>query len=251
MDKRELKQFVTAEVKMGDGSGHGSIEGYANVKGNVDSYGDRVVDGAYLKLDELVKNGFAAQGHEWYELGIGTITEAREDAKGLYVKMDFHSDEKSQRIRTVCKERIERGKSVAFSIGYFTKEWSYIEEDGQNIRLLKGIEVFEVSIVTVPANNLSLATSAKAKSGSSLADHCTAVVADVRELAARMEEVKTLRAEKGKGLSDERKGDLEVIRGFLAESLQVVEGALTDDKSKGHDAPNEDNSIRLEMPLFW
>lgn len=235
---------------MGDGSGHGSIEGYANVKGVVDSYDDRVVDGAYQNLDKLVADGFAAQGHEWYDMGIGVITDAHEDAKGLYVKIDFHSDEKSQRIRTICKERLAAGKSVSFSIGYFTKKWSYTEENEKQIRLLEAIDVFEVSVVTVPANSLSTATGVKsAGSGSPLAEHCASVVSDVLVLAGRIDEVKQLRSEKGKRLSDERKSDLAAIRDELMKSLVVVDGALADHVTD-HEPPTEGNSVVLVMPFF-
>ena len=247
---REQKQILTAEVKMTD-DGHGSIEGYANVKGVVDSYNDRVVDGAYKNLDKLVADGFVAQGHEWSDMGIGMFTEAREDDHGLYVKINFHSDEKSQRVRTICKERLAAGKSVSFSIGYFTNKYSFVTEDEKQIRLLEAIDVFEVSVVTVPANSLSTATGVKkAGSGSPFAEHIGSVMADVDGLAERCEEIKQLRAEKGKQLSTERKAELEELRTKVAATLTVIDGALTDEKSDGHDAPNEDNSMVFLMPVF-
>lgn len=144
---------------MGD-DGSGWITGYANVKNVVDRVGDMVVDGAYKELDSLIKDGWGACSHDWSE-AIGTIAEAKEDAKGLWIKIDFHSDDDSQKIRTRCQERKARGKSIFFSIGYATLEYTEEVIEEKETRILKAIKVYEVSIVLAPANELSEADGLK------------------------------------------------------------------------------------------
>lgn len=157
----EKKTLVLSKAKASDDD-NGYLEGYGAVKGNVDSYGDRIVDGAFLNLDEFTNSGFMADHHDWAK-DIGFIVEAREDAHGLWVKMAFYPTTEAQEIRKKVASRLAAGKAVGLSIGYFTKVWEWAEEDGKDIRILKGIDIAEVSVVTMPANPKAQVTSAKDK----------------------------------------------------------------------------------------
>lgn len=127
--------------------GAGSFSGYASRFGERDLVGDVVVKGAYTKtLPQFRERGFIAWGHDW-DNPVATIREAREDERGLYVEADFHSDPQSQIARTRAAERLARGKFMGLSIGFRTLD----AEDTPKGRLLKEIELFETSLVTVPA----------------------------------------------------------------------------------------------------
>lgn len=170
----------------------GELTGYANVKGNIDRAGEVVADGAYRSLDHLVKDGFGAIGHDCWGLPIATIEEAREDEVGLYFRMAFHSTEDAQEARKVCQERIARGKSVGISIGYRVLEDAMETRDGKQVRVLKAIEVHEISIVTIPANPLAMAGGVKGV-GTPLDDQVEALLDGVEDLANRLADIKNLR----------------------------------------------------------
>ena len=210
---------------LGD-DGPGWIEGYANVKNVIDSYNDKCVDGCYTGLDELVGKGWMASQHEWGGEPIGTISEAREDDRGLFVKMAFHSTQKAQDIRTICKERMERGHEVAFSIGYFTQKARYEVENGNDVRILEKIKVFEVSYVSMPANDKSLATSVKGVSpGSKFCDQIANALELVSDISARAEDISSLRK---KGLSDSRAVELKTLASEMIAAGTKLSGALTE-----------------------
>lgn len=213
---REIKQLViTTEDFVVNEDGVGELSGYANVKNYIDAYGDKCIDGCYKGIDKLIKAGWLCTSHEWSNMPIGTITEAYEDAKGLFFKATFHSDEDSQKVRTIAKERMERGKQLAFSIGYFPTKYSFANENGQDIRILEEIEVFEVSVVTLPANDKSLAVSAKSEPGSQLVDELTKTLELASDCISRCEWINSNRKN---GLSQERKTQLSE----LVEKLELI-----------------------------
>ena len=155
MDNKEF----SAEFKaIGDDSGPGSFEGLAAVFGNVDRQGERILPGAFTNtLGDFVVRGFLTTAHDWSE-PIGTIDRAEETGKGLLVHGTFHSTPKAQLHRQLIRERQERGKQVAMSIGYAVRSDEF--QDG--VRLLKELELHEVALVAVPANPLAHVTSMKA-----------------------------------------------------------------------------------------
>lgn len=163
MERKSLYLEVKATGDPG-GEGYGYIEGYGAYKGNADSYGDIIRDGAFKNLDKFAVSGFMGKSHDWDD-AMGWIAEAKEDERGLWVKMAFHSTPDAQELRTKVQERLAAGKSVGLSIGYFTKTASYGQLDGQEVRYLDEIEVFEVSVVTMPANERATVLSAKAQDG--------------------------------------------------------------------------------------
>jgi HK97 family phage prohead protease len=163
MERKYLDLQVKSAGNLGD-EGNGYLEGYGAVKGNIDSYGDVIRDGAFKNLEALVGKGFAGKGHDWTD-AIGYVEEAREDEHGLWVKMAFHSTQDAQDVRTKVQERLAAGRSVGLSIGYFTKVASPGKVEGKDVRFLDEIEVFEVSVVTMPANERATVLSAKAQDG--------------------------------------------------------------------------------------
>jgi HK97 family phage prohead protease len=155
LDKREF----SAEFKaFGDDAGPGSFEGLAAVFGNVDRQNERILPGAFSStLADFTVRGFLTSGHDW-TAPIGTIDTAEETPKGLVVRGTFHSTARAQEVRQLVRERAERGKQVAMSIGYAVKSDDF--KDG--VRLLKELDLHEVALVAVPANPLAHITSLKA-----------------------------------------------------------------------------------------
>lgn len=143
---------------LGTEAGAGTFEGIAAVFTNVDRQNDVIVPGAFTAtLADFASRGFLANGHNWAE-PIGTIDEARETSEGLYVRGEFHSTPAAQLCRTVIRERLARGKQVAMSVGFETR---MADLDTKGVRYIKDLELYEVSIVTVPANPLARVASVK------------------------------------------------------------------------------------------
>jgi HK97 family phage prohead protease len=157
MQKREFQ----AECKLlGEPAECGSFEGVAAVFSNIDRQNDIILPGAFLKtLEDFPRRGFLANAHDWTE-PIGTITSAVETPEGLRVAGEFHSTPSAQLVRKVMRERLERGKQVAMSIGFNVLDQDFDTKAG--VRQLKELDLYEVSIVTVPANPLAHIASVKA-----------------------------------------------------------------------------------------
>lgn len=159
----EEKILSLAEAKL-DGNDPGRLTGYASVFGGVDSYGDTIVPGAYTAtIPKFLKDGFIPWGHDWSGYPVATPDRAKEDDHGLWIEAVFHTDAESQRARQIVSERLERGKSMGLSIGYQAKSFDFTEMDGRQVRRLTEIDLMEVSLVSVPADDAARVSSVKAK----------------------------------------------------------------------------------------
>lgn len=144
----ELKS-ATFEVK--DISLDGSFAGYGSVFGNVDSYGDIVEKGAFAES----LNEFRAKGKMpallWQhdpDQPIGVWTKMAEDERGLYVEGHLLKDDVSR--AREAYSLLKAGALSGLSIGYVTKDSEY--DRTEDVRRLKALDLWEVSLVTFPAN---------------------------------------------------------------------------------------------------
>ena len=203
------RKSLSLEVKSYSEDGPGTLTGYGSVKNVLDSYDDVIVDGAYQGLDELVKSGYGAVGHDWYETPIAMIMDAREDEYGLLFTWKFHSTDEAQAARRVIMERIAEGKTVPLSIGYYVTDSSYERREGKDVRILRGIQVFEISYVNTAANSAAMATDAKAdRTGVPFAkqlDHC---LGQLDEIITRADEIAELRS----GVSETKRVQLGLLK---------------------------------------
>jgi HK97 family phage prohead protease len=166
-----------SDVRVSDGT---TIEGYASMFGIVDQGGDMVVKGAYSRsLSELRDAGRRVKmlwQHDPAE-PIGIWDEVREDEKGLYVKGRILVE-------------VERGREAAalvaggaidgLSIGYRTVT---AERDGKGRRLLRDLDLWEVSLVTFPMLPDARVGS---KTGSPDMDEVAQVIAEATNVLAAM-----------------------------------------------------------------
>ncbi|TPW28603.1 HK97 family phage prohead protease [Martelella alba] len=168
----------------------GVIEGYASIFGNVDLGGDKVMPGAFV--DGLVKARQTGRkimmlwDHDPSQ-PIGVWDDLAEDAKGLRGKGQLVMD--VPRAREV-HALIKAGAIGGLSIGYKTKS---AEPEG-NVRLLKALDLYEVSPVVFPMNERAKITAVKSEGNEDL----------VNKLAAgdRLSEREFERLVKGLGLSN-------------------------------------------------
>lgn len=139
----------TCQIEWKADAATGEIEGYASVFGNVDSYGDIVEYGAFSGA--ITSRGVKMLWqHDPYQ-PIGVWTEFREDTRGLYVKGKILPDiAKGQEAIALIKANAIDG----LSIGYRTVR---AEQDAQGNRVIKELKLWEVSVVTFPANEMATA----------------------------------------------------------------------------------------------
>lgn len=131
-----------------------SIEGYAavfNSKTNIGGWFDEVIEpGAFSR--SLSENGDirALFNHDWNNvLGrtkSGTLT-LKEDEKGL----NFNVELPNTSVARDLSESMVRGDINQCSFGFFVtgEEWDYSVEPA--LRIIKEVELFEISVVSIPA----------------------------------------------------------------------------------------------------
>lgn len=230
-----------------EGDGAGQIEGYASVFGGVDSYGDTIVRGAYAEtIPDFVVRGALHHEHDT-RLRLGTISDAFEDDRGLLIRADFHSDQEAQRIRTQITERLDRGKFMGLSIGYEALDYEYRSPLagekpppwGDKIRVLKRIKLYEVSVVSVPADEDAEILAAKSRPFDS---HYHDVRVAVREWLERVKSGSDMRVEKGREpLTAERRAALVEMSGSLKSITEAMDALLAPP------APAERINLGLEL----
>lgn len=123
------------------------IEGYASVFGVTDQGGDVVMVGAYRRSLERLKREGRAVIMLWQHdpaQPIGVWEEIREDQKGLWVRGRILTEVEKGREAAAL---VAAGAIDGLSIGYRTVT---AEKDAKGQRLLREVELWEVSLVTFP-----------------------------------------------------------------------------------------------------
>lgn len=139
----KYKQIQANNFKFDDSAYR--IEGYASVFGGVDSYGDTVIKGAYLKTLEDRKRPIRMRWNHFGEI-IGKWTDIREDEKGLYVVGELT---KGHTVAENVYASLKHGAIDGMSIGYFTKQYEANDHGGAD---LHEVELIEISVVEEPAD---------------------------------------------------------------------------------------------------
>lgn len=149
---------MPVQVKAGpdDGMGEGEFSAYASVFGNVDSYGDVVVKGAFANdLKRWQESGNPIPllfGHQLSDpdFNLGHVLAAVEDDKGLLVtaQLDLENPKAMQTYRMLKGRRINQ-----MSFAYDVLDEGQIEvADGTKANELRELRLYEVSVVTIGAN---------------------------------------------------------------------------------------------------
>ena len=146
-----MKKSLAIEIK--SITSDGRFAGYASVFGNVDAQRDVVRKGAFLRsLTSRVEPLRLLWQHLWNE-PIGVIERVFEDAHGLYVEGRLALEvARAREALSLMKSGIVRG----LSIGYTVQRYRRNPDTG--VRELLEIDLWEVSLVTVPANHAAQVT---------------------------------------------------------------------------------------------
>ena len=139
----------------------GFFSGYGAVFGNVDWYNDVILPGAFAKSLEKWAEKNKMPPVLWNHNDgepIGVYTNIYEDSKGLFVEGRLLIDDVPRAKSTHAL--LKAGAIDGLSIGYKTKK---ANQQTNGIRELIELDLGEISIVTMPANEQSLITSVKSK----------------------------------------------------------------------------------------
>lgn len=135
----------------------GQFEGYASVFGGVDSYGDTIEKGAFsATLEGRSRPPLMLYGHNPGRV-IGKWIGLEEDSRGLYGKGEFtpgHSD--AQDVLASLRHGAIDGLSIGFRI---PKGGADEKSDGG--RVIRRVDLVEISVVTMPADDAARIHSVK------------------------------------------------------------------------------------------
>jgi HK97 family phage prohead protease len=209
-------------------SGNGGFSGYASMFAIRDDGGDIVQPGAFKgTLEDFLHNGFISDGHNWDSVSsgaIGTIVDAKEDERGLWIETEYHSTDVAQAARTIAQERLARGKSVGLSIGYGIEPGGAEFSDDGTRHLLK-LKLFEVSQVNVPM--LRQAGMAGVKGfGMPFEDHSEQVRVALAEWLERAKSGLDIRTKEGRAISSARRERMAGVRDALRSHADEIDGLL-------------------------
>ena len=175
------KSYTPDEFTSGE---NGSISGHFATfdHDKPDSWGDVIRKGAFLgTIARRKKSGhpFPLCLNHDQNIIIGYVTDIGEDAKGAYFSAKFFPTEKAQEVRNIVKS----GVLWQFSFAYDTWDSAMIKLDsGEKVRELRELELYEISIVMVPANPRATVSDIKRSSGNGLKEH---LLREIDQIEAR------------------------------------------------------------------
>jgi hypothetical protein len=212
----EYKSVAFRVKEIVDLAGGGwEVGGYASTFGGTpDSYGDVVAKGAFLDSIAVRPTKFL---YEHFE-PIGKQLEIREDDDGLFGRWSITNT----RAGEDAYKLIKSGVLDSLSIGYFTVEAEF-REDG--IRVLRKVDLFEVSCVAIPANQRATITDVKSL-GRPFEQHSETVKAVIGEWLSRVKSGSDIRATDGRALSEARKALIAAMSGSLRSAADEVDALL-------------------------
>jgi HK97 family phage prohead protease len=128
----------------------GEVEGYGSVFNNEDSWGDIVAPGAFKRSLEHHRSVNSMPAMLWQHDQndpIGVWTSMEEDQYGLRIKGKIVMG--TQR-GAEAFELLKAGAIRGLSIGFTTQKYAYDEKS--DVRTVLDVDLWEVSLVTFPAN---------------------------------------------------------------------------------------------------
>ncbi len=152
----ETKHFVIDELKAAEAEdGTRTIEGLGSVFGNTDSYGEIVMPGAFA--ESIAKRKPAMLWQHRSDMPIGVWDEVEETKKGLRLKGRILTTQAGNDAYLLAKEGALSGLAIGFSTIRDERD------PKKGVRKLLEVDLFEVSLVTFPANEKAQITNVKSR----------------------------------------------------------------------------------------
>ena len=154
-------QKMTTSLELKSLDEQGRFAGYASLFGNVDNQNDLMMCGAFTQtLAQKTPHEIKLLWQHQMDEPIGQIEKLFEDENGLY--MEGRLLLSVQRAREAY-DLVKLGALEGLSIGY--RPVTYQIDPQSGIRQLSAVDLFEISLVTFPANAEAGITVVKSKEG--------------------------------------------------------------------------------------
>lgn len=232
MDNKGFLSVNLKDISTGDNENEIKIEGYANVA--FGDYGELIADRddetiipSGIELDNYKKNPVMLYSHD-RALIVGKITTINIDTRGLYIAGVVYKD-----ISPSVFAMVKTGSLRAMSIGFRGKDARYDEVN--DIFIYTKTELYEISLVSVPAQPDSIFEVVKDASGSlCFAKHCNNT--NHKTKGNNMNEFEkalaSFKVDLLKSLKDELNKEPEVVTLSDAEKEALIQEELKKDKYK-------------------
>jgi len=206
-------QSVRLDVKQLTESG--TFEGYASIFNTADGGMDIILPGAFT--DTLQRRGLPKLlwQHDQSE-PIGLFEHAEEDDRGLFVRGRLLTEVRRAKEALAL---LRAGAVDGLSIGYRARDFE-IDRDG--VRRISSIDLFEVSLVTIPMQDQALVSAVKSADG----------IATIRDLEHALRDAGWSRKSaqivcaKFEAKADRRDSELAELGGLLRANIQILQGEL-------------------------
>lgn len=150
-----IRKYIERPFEIKAIKSDGVIEGYASVYGEIDSYRDVVIKGAF---DNSLEKRYRAKGRKGVPMldqhdsrtpiGLWDLDSIKEDDIGLLVRGQINMKvQKGVENHALA----EQGALSGLSIGYNTVDDAW--DDSGMVRILKEVDLWEISMVTFPAGD--------------------------------------------------------------------------------------------------
>lgn len=141
-----MRDIFTTALEVKEINETGTFVGLGSVYGNVDSYNDIVEKGAFDKSLATGRKVKMLWQHR-QDTPIGIFTKTMSNDNGLYVEGQLNLQTKKG---AEAYALLKQGALDGLSIGYVTKDFSV--DTQRKARIIKEAELYEISLVTFPAN---------------------------------------------------------------------------------------------------
>lgn len=191
-------QFKDAAGFQETEEGSGIFEGYASVFGNVDSYGDKVMPGAFTKsLAKSFPSDGAGIPCYWShrmddpEFILGKTLSAVEDEHGLKVRVSLDLDNPKA---AAAYRALKAGAVNQMSFAYEVLDSHFIPEKGAKfggVNELRELNIFEISVVQIGANTATSIDMVKSamKNDGSVSISTPGAIEQLEEIVERLHKI--------------------------------------------------------------
>lgn len=229
----ELKSCVIK--KEDDGSEFLEFEGHGAFFGNIDLQDDIIEPGTFASAK--ARSTKLLLMHQHGSVPVGIFTELKEDGKGLFVagRLPMADD----RVKGMIEPQMRIGSLNSMSVGFMTQDFSFETRGTKRVRIITKAKLFEISLVTFPANPKARITAIKDYYASIDGDHGS----DDNGITA----IECLPKTIVKNVAWDKDGAVKGVR-----DLKCVDGVPNEDYAMGfllHDVKNADMFNSYKLPI--
>ena len=242
------KLYKSFDIKSDEGTG--TITGYFSTYDQIpDSYGDVVAPGAFtetIKAREETGHPFPLCWNHDLDQIIGKVDSIEDTEKGPLMTASFFDTPLAQEKREIVKSGVVYQFSFAFGI---QDQGTITLEDGTKANELRKLDLYEVSVVPIPANQNAVMTEVKAEEVEEKEEEPKKAVVTIKIDGEQLEEIKEDVLEKSgrrnsKADADKLEQAIALIQDVLGQLDDTEEPEPEDgeDDVKANGAPEEPES---------